>query len=128
MLKKLRFAKSGEEKELNDPFPRGTLQPFIETIEIKSPNPSEVSISISGVDFTTKYTRAINLVEYRTQFVLQNGVYILNTGKIPLFNELSGYSNLKVSFNSINTEKPLDIEVFYALKQPASIGLSFLES
>ncbi|HEX8517109.1 MAG TPA: hypothetical protein VF868_13010 [Bacteroidia bacterium] len=119
MIRKLHFKKQDEPQNAKVQSVIGGHLDLVKirTIEVKCPNPSELTFLIDNRAVGGARKKIISLADYRTNFISQNGVYILDTKYIPEFNDPEAWIEMKFSFRTIDKSEPIDIEVFYNLVQ-----------
>lgn len=119
MIRKLHFTKQDESQNAKLQGIVGDHLDLVKisTIEVKHPNPSELTFLIDKKDANGARKKIINLADFRTSFVSQNGVYILDTKEFSEFNDPELWLEMKFSFRTIEKDEPIEVEVFYTLSQ-----------
>lgn len=119
MIRKLHFSKQDEPQNAKIQGIVGERFDLVKisTIEVKHPNPSELTFLIDKSNVGGARQKLINLADFRTSFVSQNGVYILDTKALPEFNDPESWQDMKFSFRTIEKDEPIEVEVFYTLSE-----------
>lgn len=118
-MQKLHFTKQDQEQnaKLTDAVGNYKDCVYIHSVETKN-NPSDLVMEVSLKDLNGSQKYKVALADYRTQFIFQNGTYILDTKEIRAFNiQERVWHRITLAFKSINGDEPIDVSVYYELAE-----------